>query len=128
MSEYEPKPGDRVRVTFETVVDDRNAPGNTVLLGQYLGQPLYVCDRVEADNISIERLPDPEPEWQPGDVVRDGDGNVWNYPAYGKGWALVFSYTGHAATTIKIGNRDGKREDEMTRPLVHLIRDGKPVG
>ena len=69
MSDYTPKVGDRVRVTsvVEGVVteegpawfDIKTATGTATIYAE------TTSDR------TIERLPDPEPEWQPGDVALD---------------------------------------------------------
>lgn len=46
---------------------------------------------VPASGITREPLPDPEPDWQPGDVVdidRDGDGQVKRFAVLGGGGAV----------------------------------------
>ena len=101
---YTPEVGHRVRVTFEGVVD-KETP-----FGEYAIQP----DRggmlfFPPANATFERLSDPEPEWQTGDVVLDVEG--WAYLRTGGGNWRNFH-----------GN-----PWEPTRPLTLIARGGKPV-
>jgi hypothetical protein len=56
-----------------------------------------------------ERLPDPEPDWQSGDVVRDADGDVLVRRADGR-W--TFGY-------------DTFEDKTAVRPLVRLVPEVK---
>lgn len=68
MSAPKPKPGERWRVTIEGEIRMAFEEGKGALIGA-LWQPFAVG--------TWERLPDPEPEWQPGDLVLDARGEVW---------------------------------------------------
>lgn len=99
---YVPERGHRVRVVLEGEVESPRP------YGVYIGKSFV--DYV--DVVSIERLPDPEPEPQRFDVwVNSGD--------------LPFIYTGEAF----IGANGGlfQRED-IPGPLTLSLRDGKPIG
>lgn len=69
MSEYTPKVGHRVRVTTvrEGVVEGVDR-GSVLLDGRSYVATLRGATR------TWERLPDPEPEWQEGDMVMDAEG------------------------------------------------------
>lgn len=64
MSAYQPQIGDRVRVVLEGAV--RNTSGDFFTIGPdgYVNGIRLGAEHV----VSVERLPDPEPDWQPGDV------------------------------------------------------------
>lgn len=68
--------------------------------------------RMEKAVTSVERLPDPEPDWQTRDVVVDADGVCYLRDGLGA-WR---NFAGVAYAT-----------DFPTRPLTLLVRDGKPV-
>lgn len=112
---YQPKPGDRVRVTYDATIRALGpAPkAAAVVLGTYGGTIWTVPEgRGDREIVSVEKLPDPEPEWQVGDYALARDGHVvecW----YGQTWRNT---RGHTVS-----------DENMWRPLVLLIRDGKPV-
>ena len=104
MTDINPKPGERWRVTIEGEITD--ASGVWVDLGSQ-------CFKVSEG--AWERLPDPEPEWQPGNLVLDAAGDIWRrrpadaekadrYP-----WEMV---------------GDGwYPESDPVRPLTRLVRE-----
>lgn len=65
---YQPKVGDRVRVTCEGKVTDRASRNGSVDDGRFQ----------LTGNVEIEKLPDPDPEptWVNGDVIR-ARGTTW---------------------------------------------------
>lgn len=66
MSDYQPAKGDRVRMTFEGVVE--NVWGDGVAVDQ-AGRDGSRHFSLKDDGVSIEKLQDPEPQWVNGDVV-----------------------------------------------------------
>lgn len=115
MTEYQPKVGDRVRVVLEGEVRQAVAWPHRF----WIGQPGELTTVFQDHLVSIERMPDPEPEWHPGDVVLDARGSLYTRRAAGqvdKPWHFV----GKNIT-------DEVRDEELLRPLTHLVRDGKPV-
>lgn len=67
MTGYQPQAGDRVRITYEGVID---VTGERVRGGFHLeGEPPYEFHRANGSH-TIEKLQDPEPKWVCGDVVR----------------------------------------------------------
>jgi hypothetical protein len=114
VSDYKPKPGDRVLVT---VAADWGTPSHDYA---YLGHGWseYAIPRGMVQSIE----PAPEPEWQRGDVVRAADGRIWMLTrAGGKDrlpWVGIDEI--HLAHTWA-GHRD------LPRPLTLLVRDGKAV-
>lgn len=67
-----PKPGDRVRVVIEGPVFEVNA-GVTLSIGNIQARWHVPAEGalIGGGSVSVEVLPPPEPEWQPGDVVLD---------------------------------------------------------
>lgn len=60
-----------------------------------------------------ERLPDPEPLWRRGDVVRAGDGDTyWCTSGAGNGQAYWMKMTANLAVIT---------DDQVPRPLVRLV-------
>lgn len=104
---YTPKVGDRVRVVLEGTV---GYAGNVSFIVGGARSSLIVP--ADEHVISVERLPDPEPDWQTRDVVVDADGVCYLRDGLGA-WR---NFAGVAYAT-----------DFPTRPLTLLVRDGKPV-
>ena len=112
-----PKIGDRVRVVLE---------GEVSHVEPSLPDSFYIGSGPEGSNVifpgadhvvSVEKLPDPEPEWQPGDVVLDNNGNVWErawYERTGNSW-------------LRRGYDEAFKDVYAVRPLALLVRRGKPV-
>jgi hypothetical protein len=61
---YEPKHGDRVRIVYEGTVGWVGKTGAFELTG---AQNDHQAD--DGTRISVEKLPDPKPEWVNGDVI-----------------------------------------------------------
>lgn len=102
--DLKPKPGERWRVTFEGEV--------THVSGRYIDIGDVGC--LATDEGVWERLPDPEPEWKPGDLVIDAKDDIyrrldtdwqWSHP-----WRRI---------------RDGAHCEESVpdRPLTRLVRE-----
>lgn len=115
MSDY--KPGDPVRVAFDARVVRRMNDGTFDVVGT---TDLAVFGYVRPDQ--MERLPDLEPEWRPGDVVRAADGGTYareTHACRGDVWfRLGLDYAADPITWDK----------DVPRPLTPLVRDGKPWG
>jgi hypothetical protein len=116
MSDYKPEVGHRVRVihTLEGVLT--GVADKRYFNIREDGRTRETYMTLIGGSVSVERLPDPEPEWQPGDVVRGDDGLIAvrrtgdkNYP-----WFVL-------------ATEDVLLDSELARPLTHLVRDGKPV-
>ena len=78
----------RVRVTIEGPV----VPGSRPIDGPWL--PGHTLTIVEGDDVTVEHLPEPEPDWQRGDLVRLA-GRHYNvtWLRTTKGWAGQFGET-----------------------------------
>lgn len=110
--EFDPKHGERYRVTFEGVV--REAWGLRLSDGHTIAE-----NTIREAATSVERLPDPEPEWQVGDVAIDGIGNRLVRSA--DGWTCVDPQDAEVSWF-----RDGDRGPY--RPLTPVYVNGKSVG
>lgn len=79
MSDYTPEAGHRVRVTIEGEVYEAKPHG--IRIANEYGIFVYYNNNssgyATGYTATVERLPDPEPEWQPGDVVRDAGGRTF---------------------------------------------------
>lgn len=126
MSDYQPEVGHRVRTT--------SIREGTVLAidpcGEGDGSARFTIEdehgryhgRVDAPGLTVERLPDPEPTWQTGDVVSFSTG----------GWTHI-AMRGRDAWVDPL-NREVPRWSDLTiihawrtNRLTHLFRDSKPV-
>lgn len=111
MTEVTPKPGERWRFTYEGVVrntgpGDEGGPYVTWMDTSGLGQHFA--------HGTWERLPDPEPEWKPGDAVRNVNDRPFIYrlpDSEGRCWV------GMTGTVYP--------DDEMLRPLTRLVPEVK---
>lgn len=114
MSKYQPKLGDRVRVVLETEITW--VSGNGVFATRLNG-----FSKEQEDVVSIEKLADPEPEWQRGDVVVDAIGTMvvrLGHPT---------NYDDGQWTWLQDGQPgNGLRDFHLVRPLTPLVRNGKP--
>lgn len=114
MTGYIPKNGDRVRVVLEGTVRRTNRNGWLDVGYGAATSALYEPE------VTIERLPDPEPEWQPGDVVLAADGKTYlrsNHDWDDEPWVC---------SEARIAS-PWRAEGELPRPLTLLVRDGKQV-
>lgn len=125
MSDYTPQVGHRVRVVLEGVVSGTFQYGDR---GVILNGRILSHSDVETWNATFERLPDPEPEWQPGDVVLDAAGVVWSrvgeepdFP-----WGRFRINEPFGRVEYKYVNFYGDDPSGPRRPLTPLARDGKP--
>lgn len=112
MSEF--KKGDRVRVSFDADVDGIEAPPHIRVTAQ---DGTFAWVRSE----HLEKLPDPEPEWQPGDVVWDARGYL--YVRVGGYESAGVTYPWLRGGKIGCGDLDS----DLARPLIPLLVGGKPV-
>lgn len=112
------RPGQRVRVTIEGPLYDLLDRGMEIGLVDYRVYVPTVMTEQESEwggglKVEVEVLPDPEPRWQPGDVVLDANGSTWQYLKATRGWA---DYLGNTVLPRA-----------LPRPLTLVVRDGKPV-
>ena len=105
---YTPEVGHRVKAEQVVVGEVDDVTGTWVYVvddTSDLARPL------RRDRFTFERLPDPEPEWQGGDVVLDAKG--WSFLRTAGGWS-DFNGLRYA-------------DEEPARPLTLIARAGKPV-
>lgn len=114
-SDYTPKPGHRVRVVIEGVID----PAHGLIFNRSNGFISRIPSGDFQYAVKVERLPDPEPEWQPGDVVLTAAGKVMHrVTPYGDG--------GWPWCQDPVRREGGLVDRLLPRPLIPLVRDGKP--
>jgi hypothetical protein len=121
MSDYKPEVGHRVRVihTLEGVLT--GVADKRYFNIREDGRTRETYMTLIGGSVSVERLPDPEPEWQPGDVVIDARGDLYRrrapQPHDDPAWAWNRGgLIGH-----------GVWDQTLARPLTPLILNGKPV-
>lgn len=112
MSDYTPKVGHRVKasrvITWRGVVTRVAPAGFNVKLDD---EPVEIFLTDHDGPFTVERLPDPEPEWQHGDVVL-ANGYTYEWDADIQRWRIM-------------GSGARLNDDELSRPLIPLVRDGK---
>lgn len=116
---YVPLPGHRVRrtqITEGLVVD---VEGKVVSFADH-SLALLTDDAPEGgrrDLVTWERLPDPEPEWRPGDVAQDATGQVYvrRDPAAESG-----EHDRYVWWLGGVGG-DWETDDRLVRPVVRLV-------
>ncbi len=119
MSDYTPEVGHRVEVVTRDTGVVREVHDNGFLL-EYDGGEQGACIYVREDEPgrTVTRLPDPEPDWQPGDVVKDANGRLF---ARRYGWT-------HTLQWRAIGRGELAYSDfNMARPLTPLVLNGEAV-
>lgn len=109
MSDYTPQLGHRVRVVMEGEVTHRARSFFT------LGRESDVDTVTESAPhvVSVERLPDPEPAWRPGDVALESKG-------HGR-----YVIRNHDGGWFAFGVLRSFEDSEVTRPLTPIARNGK---
>ena len=118
MTGYVPKAGDRVRVVIEGPVLDIASGGKATIGTRSMAYTwIPIAESIPGVSVSVEVLPPPEPEWQPGDVVIDKLGIAhlrveWG-PRPGDVWQTF----------------NGEFHDDTfpLRPLTLVVRDREPV-
>lgn len=119
MSDYTPVVGHRVRVVLEgevTVVEP--------------DEPHFVVRsddgwaNIVRDFRTLERLPDPEPAWQPGDVVLDAEG--WCFTRRDPTTDAYSEYPWIEGAQKHLHLGDWAKDRQVTRPVTPLVRGGKP--
>ena len=104
---YRPTMNERVRVVLEGPVVAAIPDG--FVLGE-LADGGYI--RPDSKHVvSVERLPDPEPEWEPGDIAAVSSGRAYAYLGGG-----TWRDTTTGVTYV---------HSIMPRPLTPLVRDGR---
>lgn len=112
------KPGERWRFVFEGVIDsdgDLDIRGDDRTSVRDTDAGAYVNKRTFPRATSAERLPDPEPEWNHGDIADDSTGRRWQrttsraWMAYP--WPVAFD--------------DTRKDKDMRRPLTPVMLDGR---
>lgn len=63
---YQPQVGDRVRVTYEGIVNSVHGGGK-----RFVCEGAFGADLADP-NVTVEKLQDPEPKWVDGDVIKTG--------------------------------------------------------
>lgn len=114
MSNYIPQPGHRVRrtqITEGTVVKVEKdivkfADHSMAMLNPYTGPD------VREDAVIWERLPDPEPDWQGGDVAMDNNSKVY---------IRRFDDEEYFDKYPWVNDGDWVTDDELVRPVVRLV-------
>ena len=103
--------GDYVRVVLEGKVADVYGTSLYFEENDDCDQPYVYMDHPAVK--SVEKVPEPEPEWQQGDVVLDASGTVFHRGGDGK-WRDSYC--------------NGAHEDAfLSRPLTFLVRNGEAV-
>jgi hypothetical protein len=85
------------------------------------------CLSFNLNSSTWERLPDPEPEWQPGEVVDDAFGN--RYCRMPDGWAGHPSANfGETYEWMRLDRSAGwgVKDAALNRPLTRLVPEVKP--
>lgn len=102
---YLPQAGHRVRYTEvrEGVVTALNGMGYVLLNNTWYPSPRSTVRRG-----TWERLPDPEPTWQPRDAVRAADGQVYVRSIMPDAW-------------LEPGSYNGVLDRDVPRPLTRLV-------
>ncbi len=119
MSDYTPELGHRVEVTRRKKgVVARTSDTLLTFVGD--DNCTHYADLTDPDTI-ITRLPDPEPDWRPGDVAKDAEGRIVVC------WAPValWHWVNAEATSARFGLI--VRDDELARPLTPLVINGEAV-
>lgn len=65
--------------------------------------------------------------YQPGDIVRDAEGNIWVRATGTHGWALVYIFNGLTDTNAAADEHDNLYVPVPPMPLTLLSRGGKSV-
>lgn len=77
----------------------------------------------------VHKITNLDATWKPGDVVLDAKGNIRVRSGHPK-W--VWDYPNEGSTRDALGRlaipEGGLEEKDVARPLVLLIRDGRPIG
>ncbi len=107
---YRPRQGERVRVVLEGLVRGVNRAGHFDIAGDRPFAATYI-DSTQPHVVSVERLPDPEPKWQVGDIVESPGAGLWTRVP--EGWRGTIS-------------GDIRDDDALWRPLTPLVRNGQP--
>ncbi len=105
---YRPRQGERVRVVLEGSVTAAAESGRFHVGRQLAGSCI---DLGQPHVVSVERLPDPEPKWQVGDIVESPGAGLWTRVP--EGWRGTIS-------------GDIRDDDALWRPLTPLVRNGQP--
>ncbi len=120
MSDYTPKVGHRIQVTMTGVVtkvyEDRcfyYRRDDSAGVASYM--------RLDAKDAIVTRLPDPEPDWQPGDVVKDAEGRLFARSGDARDGYPWIDLSALPGDDIWFS------DDELARPLTPLLLNGEAV-
>lgn len=118
MSAPTPREGERWRVTIEGAIVEAPTAGTgnwaVIKVGDH-------CRRRDLGEGTWERLPDPEPEWQPGDLVIDAHGGVWRRRIHGDDDVTAYPW-------IAVNSGDWETDRALPRPLRRLVPEEAPRG
>jgi hypothetical protein len=107
-----PQVGERWRYTRDVTITKILGPGSVRVRQDNLDHDRLIdlCTEVG----TWERLPDPEPDWQVGDIALDADGHAWQR------WPMdMWSVPG-----VMSGPR--RLDSSMARPLTRLVPEVRP--
>lgn len=128
-----PKPGDRVRVTYEGVWTEAAGPGVVAGGGVGFVRPLtgWASEIVVSNNATVEVIASPvyvnsdTTEHRPGDVVLSDEGHVlaWRPDLdANRPWLDIYLPRYNRPSLTK-----NARDECTSRPLTLLVRDGQVV-
>ena len=100
---YKPQAGHQVTATITGTVTEHG------IFADFANVDGWTVARFD---VTWTRLPDPEPDWQPGDVVRDADGDLYERTSDPR---LVWRGVGCHWD-----------DDDLKRPLVRLVPEVRP--
>lgn len=127
MTGYVPAVGDYVRITSVREGRVTRADAGVKLGALYFGVRDSHGDfygYTDAPGLTIERLPEPEPEWQRGDVVTDARGGC-----YARIWEASPNECAPPTVWLHLDAPDEVSpwciDDQLARPLTPLVRGGK---
>ncbi len=107
--QIKPRVGERWRVTIEGEICQVYSDGSGLRIHRPGGDFILSL----GEESSMVRLPDPEPEWQPGDLVIDAEKGVWERrtepDVYGQIWCVPGDH------------ENAYGEDAVVRPLRRLV-------
>lgn len=133
MSDYRPEIGHRVRgtetypdgtvVTAEGIVKYISSSSYGLPFGDRMWLPGYEAEGVVA---TVERLLDPEPTWQTGDIVLCAAGDIHTrIPEMSQGTVTYVWALGGLPLDAAL-NSDWEQDGRLPRPLTPLVRDDRP--
>lgn len=109
---YRPEKVHNVRITVEGTVTHLSSDGRIIGLStprRVVGSAGNVYIDLDAPGVTVERLPDPEPTWEPGQAVRSACGGTYLRTNQGTWRSMDGEEFAHHA---------------ISRPLTRLVPEG----